>query len=71
MSLPNNYLKKGYHWTVDETFKAHDNDTRIAVLLEDDNYEIVDWNFFSTLQEAKQFIREDYASQGVKCPEVL
>lgn len=70
MSLPKDYLKHGYSWHIDETFKAHDNDDRIAILLEDDN-DLVDWYFFSTREEAEKYIREDYASQGVQCPEVL
>lgn len=70
MELPKDYLKHGYCWHIDETFKADDNDTRIAILLENDD-DLVDWYFFPTREEAEEYIREDYARQGVKCPEVL
>ena len=71
MELPKDYLKKGYHLTIDETFKAYDNDTRIAVLLEDDECELIDWNFFPTMEEAKEYIVDEYNKQGAKLPEVF
>lgn len=70
-SIPNDCLKKGYHWYIDETFKAVDNDKRIAVLLDDCNGELVDWYFFDTREQAVQFIKDEYKEQGVECPSVL
>lgn len=70
MELPNDYLKKGFHWTINEDFKADYDNTLIAILLEDDeDCELVDWYFFPTREEAEKYIREDYARQGVECPE--
>lgn len=70
MILPKDYLKEGFHWTINEDFKADYDDALIAILLEDDDdLQPVDWYFFSTREEAEKYIKEDYARQGVECPE--
>lgn len=70
MELPKDYLKKGFHWTINEDFKADYDTTLIAILLEDDDdLQPVDWYFFSTREEAEKYIKEDYSRQGVECPE--
>lgn len=70
MILPKDYLKKGFHWTINEDFKADYDDALIAILLEDDDdLQPVDWYFFSTREEVEDYIREDYSRQGVECPE--
>ena len=57
MGLPKDYLKKGFHWTINEDFKADYDNTLIAILLEDDDdLQPVDWYFFHTREEAEKYI---------------
>ena len=49
---------KNHSFYVKEDFPSFNGDTRVAVIEEDENGEIFDWNYFDTMEEAEAFERK-------------
>lgn len=49
---------QNHSFYIKEDFPSFDGDTRVAVIEEDEDGEIFDWNYFDTMEEAEEFERK-------------